>query len=129
MPIAARYHAARDRVLAGVDKTFAEPVLLSFLNSQSGEQDSARTAIQIDAVLRVGGGDESNMAGGYAQSWRTQLAAGKAELHINAALYEGPAIRSGDRVRALSRRGQPWFNVERVDDRGETRLVLELSEV
>lgn len=127
MPIAARYHGSRDMVLAAVDQAFAEPVKLSFL--KSGVPDPARASVTIEAVLRVGGGDETNMAGGFAQSWRTQLAAGKAELHINAALYQGPSIRVGDSVRALSRKGEPWFAVERVDDRGEARLVVELSEI
>lgn len=127
MPIAARFHGPRDMVLAAVDKAFAEPVRLSFL--KSGAVDPTRQPVETEAVLRVGGGGETNIAGGFAQTWRTQLAAGKAELHINRAAYSGPQPRPGDRVRALSRHGQPWFAVERVDDRGEARLVLELSEV
>ncbi|NDV88798.1 hypothetical protein GTW51_19055 [Aurantimonas aggregata] len=127
MPVVARHHSIRDRVLASVDSVFAEPVRLSFL--KSGAVDPARPAVEVEALLRVGGGNETNVAGGWAQGWRTQLAAGKAELSIDAALYAGPAIKVGDRVRAISRRGQPWFEVLRVDDRGETRLVMELGEI
>ena len=127
MPVAARYHEVRDRTLAATDKAFAEPVRLTFL--KDGALDPARQSVEIEAVLRVGGGDESNMAGGFAQSWRTQLAAGKSELHVNAATYEGPQIKPGDRVRALSRNGTPLFEVLRVDDRGQSRLVLALGEV
>ena len=127
MPVAARFHEVRDRVLAATDKAFAEPVRLTFL--KDGALDPNRPSLEIEAVLRVGGGDENNMAGGYAQSWRTQLAAGKSELHINKATYTGPAIDPGDRVRALSRSGHPLFEVLRVDDRGESRLVLALGEV
>jgi len=126
MPIAARYHDSRDLVLAAVDKSFAEPVRLSFM--KQGLPDPQRPATDIEAVLRVGGGDERNMAGGFAQTWRTQLAAGKAELHINRAQHPGLQVRAGDAIRALSRPGQPWFEVTRVDDRGENRLVLELAE-
>ena len=54
--------------------------------------------------------------------------AGKGELHIDRATYTGPPVRPGDAVQALSRPGRPWFEVLRVDDRGETRLVLELGE-
>ncbi|MFC5039201.1 hypothetical protein [Tianweitania sediminis] len=104
-----------------------EIVRLSFL--KSGQVDATRPAIEIEAILRVGGGEETNVSGGYASTWRTQLAAGKAELHIDAATYQGPTIKTGDRVRALSRVHKPWFEVLRVDDRGETRLVLELGEV
>lgn len=127
MPIAARFAETRDRVLVAVDKVFAEPVRLSFL--RKGVVDPARAAVDIDAVLRVGGGSDTNMSGGYAQSWRTQLASGKAELHINRAAYAGPKLVAGDRVQASSRPGEPWFEVLRVDDRGETRLVLELGEI
>ncbi|WP_108459191.1 hypothetical protein [Devosia naphthalenivorans] len=127
MPIAARYHDSRDRVLAAVDKAFAEPVRLSFFKKDL--PDPLKQPVDIEAVLRVGGGDETNLAGGYAQTWRTQLAAGKAELHINAARNLGLVIKVGDRVQAISRPGEPWFKVERVDDRGENRLVLELSEL
>ena len=127
MPVVARHHSIRDRVLASVDKAFAEPVRLSFF--QRGVMDPQRQMIEIEAVLRVGGGDQTNVGGGYAQTWRTQLAAGKAELNINAATYAGPQIKSGDRVRAISRRHQPWFEATRIDDRGETRLVIELSEI
>lgn len=127
MPVAARFHATRDRVAAGVDKMFAEPVRLSFL--KNGTVDPSRVAVEIEAVLRVGGGEQTNIAGGSGSTWRTQLAAGKAELHINRATYAGPQPKAGDRVRALSRHGQPWFECLRVDDRGEVRLVLELGEI
>ncbi|WEK06859.1 MAG: hypothetical protein P0Y65_20685 [Candidatus Devosia phytovorans] len=121
-----RFQALRDRSAAIVDQQFAEPVKLSFL--KGGAVDQARPAVEIDAPLRVGGGKETNADGGVGRSWRTQLAAGKAELHIDRATYVGPSIKSGDAVQALSRPGQPWFEVLRVDDRGETRLVLELGE-
>jgi len=127
MPVAARHHEIRDRVLAAVDKAFAEPIRISFL--KNGAVDPSRQPVDVEGVLRAGGGKETNAAGGFAQSWRTQLAAGKAELHLNAASYAGPTIRTGDRVRAVSRRAMPWFEVLRVDDRGESRLVLELGEI
>jgi len=127
MPVPTRLQGIRDRTLAAVDAVFAEPVRLSFL--KAGDVDPSRPAVNIEALLRVGGGSETQLSGGYGKSWRTQLAAGKAELHINRAIYSGPAPRSGDRVQARARPGEPWFEVLRVDDRGETRLVLELGEV
>lgn len=120
------FQQIRDRTVAAVDAVFAEPVKLSFFND--GEVDPARPAVEISAVLRVGGGKESSLAPGTSRAWRSKLAAGRAELHIDRSLYAGPAVKSGDRVRALARRGQPWFEVLRVDDRGDTRLVLELGE-
>lgn len=127
MPIAAGSQDIRSKVLAAVDKAFAEPVRFSFM--REGQVDPSRAPIEIKAPLRVGGGKETNIAGGFAQDWRSRLAAGKAELSIDADAYTGPAIKKGDKVRALSRRSQPWFEVLRVDDRGENRLVLELGEV
>jgi len=126
MPVAANFHELRDRVVAAVDKAFAEPVKLSFL--KDGRVDPDRAAVEIEAVLRVGGGKETSVSGGRGSSWRTKLAAGKAELHIDRVTYPALKIFAGDAVKALSRPGEPWFEVSRVDDRGDNRLVLELSE-
>lgn len=122
----ARFHSLRDRVLATVDSVFAEPVRLKF--NRGGVVDPSRTAVDIEAVLRVGGGKETNATGGYAQSWRARINAQRGELHIDRARYPGIVARVGDEVKALSRPGEPWFEVLAVDDRGETRLVLQLGE-
>jgi hypothetical protein len=127
MPIAARFHELRDRIVSAVDAKFAEPVKLIFM--KNGEVDPERLTIEtFDAVLRVGGGKESSVAPGASRAWRSKLAAGKGELHIDGARYAGPPFKKGDRIRALSRRGEPRFEVLRVDDRGDSRLVLELGE-
>jgi hypothetical protein len=122
-----RFQQIRDRTVAAVDTVFAEPIKLSFLSK--GEPDSARPAVQIDAVLRVGSGKEGSFSPGTSRAWHSRLAAGKAELHIDGSRYAGPPIKKDDRVCALARRGQPWFEVLRVDDRGDTRLILELGEI
>ncbi|MBN9033739.1 MAG: hypothetical protein J0I23_28495 [Rhizobiales bacterium] len=113
--------------VAAVDASHAEPVRLSFL--KGGQVDTTRAAVDIDAVLKVADGKETNIAGGFASSWRTRLAAGKSQLFIDRAAYMGPMPRQGDRVRALSRSSKPWFEVLHVDDRGNLRLVLELGEI
>lgn len=123
----ARYHALRDRVLAQVDNTFAEPVRLSFMKDSVIDPD--RPMVEIDAILRVGGGKETSVTGGATQSWRTQIAAQRAELHIDRAKHSTIVAKPGDRVKALSRQGEPWFEVLAVDDRGMSRLVLQLGEV
>lgn len=125
MPVAARFHAVRDRVCGAVDRVFAEPVLLSFLHEN--EIDPARRAVEIEAVLRVGGGKQTSIGGGRGETWRTQLATEKAELHIDRARYSGPLPKKGDRLCARSRPGEPWFEVLRVDDRSHVRLILELG--
>lgn len=122
----ARFHDIRDKVLAGVDRVFAEPVRLTFFEDK--KTDPSRPQLEIEAVLRTGGGTVSNVSGGQSQSWRTRITAQKAELHINRATYTGPTIRQGDIVRALSRPAEPRFEVLHVDDRGHSRLVIELGE-
>lgn len=126
MPVAARFHDLRDKVLAGVDHVFAEPVRLSFF--KSGALDPSRPAIEIEAVLRVGEGKTTSVAGSRDVGWRSRIVADKAQLHIDRAAYTGPQPQQGDKVRALSRHGQPWFEVADVDDRSHTRLVLNLNE-
>ncbi|MBB3937930.1 hypothetical protein [Aureimonas phyllosphaerae] len=94
-----------------------------------GRADPKRQTSEVQGVLRTGGGDEVNLAGGYASEWRSRVAVGKAELHIDRSAFPGVVFNTGDKVRAVSRPGQPWFEVLRVDDRGDTRLVLMLGEV
>ena len=126
MSVAARFHELRDRVLADVDRRFAEPVLLSFMKKARVDPD--RAEMQIEAILRVGGGKHS-LTSGAGDTWRTRIAPGKAELHVDRSTYAGPAFSTGDRIRAIARAGTPWFEVLGIDDRGEARLVLELGEV
>lgn len=123
----ARYHRLRNRTIAAVDRVFAEPVRLSFLNSQ-GYVDPTRPAREIEAILVVGEGKNTSIAVAGGGSWRTRLNAQKSELHIDRVKYPDIVVRSRDKVRALARPGQPWFEVAAIDDRGGTRLVLQLSE-
>ncbi|MBB3996883.1 hypothetical protein [Aureimonas pseudogalii] len=127
MPIRGAHGDVRAEVSAAVDRAFAEPVEIAFLTK--GRADPAKPPSSIMAVLRTGGGEEGNLTGGTAQDWRTRIASGKAELHIDLAAYPATGVRLGDRIRAVSRRGKPWFEILRIDDRGDTRLVLILGEV
>lgn len=123
----ARYHQLRDRTLAHVDRVFAEPVKLSFRND--GLPDPDRPAVEIEAVLRVAGSKEALPSGKSSDNdWRTKFSASPAELHIDRAKYPSIVFRVGDWVRALSRAGQPRFEVLAIQDRGETRLILSLGE-
>lgn len=128
MPVAARFHQLRDRVVAAVDQAFAEPIKLSFM--KDGRQDDDREAIEVEAILRVGGGKEALASGKVTDNaWRSRFGASPTELHIDRAKYPAIIARSGDRVKAISRQGEPWFEVLSVEDRGEARLVLVLGEV
>lgn len=127
MTESARFHGIRDRVVAGADYVFAEKVQLKFL--KNGKVDPAREAVEIEAILRVGQGESTNLTGGVARNWHARIKAGKAQLHIDRATYEGPELLKEDKVRAITRPGSPWFQVLEVDDRSHTRLVLQLGEV
>lgn len=124
--LSARFHAIRDRTLARVDRTFAEPVRLSPMKGKAA--DPSRQQIVIEAVLRVGEGKNTKYQQSQDAVWRSRLIAGKAELHIDRAKYPDLNCQEGDKVRALARPGEPLFEVLAIDARGHTRLVLQLSE-
>lgn len=126
MPVAARYHAIRDRVLAAVDKWRAEPVRLSFM--KGGQVDPGRALVEIEAILRVAGDTSAvTLKGSSGGGWAPIIEAGQGELHVNCATYTGPQLRNGDKVKALSRPGEPWFEVASVDDRTQGRLIAKLN--
>lgn len=126
MPIKARYHDARNRVVAAVDNFRAEPVFLSF--KKDGAQDPARPARQIEAILQVATSDEVMPSGGVDRDWRRRISVQQSELHVDRSAYPGLIVSKGDLVRAIARSGEPWFEVLAVDDRSEPRLVLKLGE-
>lgn len=111
---------------AKVDQTtarlFGERVRLSFL--KNGVADPDRPLVDISAILHTGGDDSFAVGTGF----RSRLAAGKAELVIDRSSYAGPTVKTKDKVRALDRAGQPWFEVSAVSDRYSNLLVLSLNQ-
>lgn len=110
---------------SAVDRTFSEPLALFFL--AKGKADAMRVNLTVEAPLVVGAGASDSPAG-RVQSWGSRIASGKARAFIARSTYSGPAIREGDKLRAVNRAGQPWFEVAHVDDRDATRLILHLVE-
>lgn len=123
----AQFHRIRDRVMAISDRAFAEPIRL-FPLTEKGDVDPERQHVDIDAILRVGAG-KATAPGGISTAWRVRIHSQKAELHIDRSKYPDITVRARDKVRALARPGQPWFEVSAVDDRGDSRLVLHLNQV
>lgn len=123
----ARYQDFRDRIVSVADEVFAEPIFFSPMKKQV--QDPDRLTLDIEGVLRVGGGQDTAVATARANDWRSRIVAGKAELHIDWTRYPDLVARKGDRIRAVSRPQSPWFEVLSVDDRTFTRLVLQLGEI
>lgn len=122
----ARFHQFRDRALAQVDHVFAETVRITPM--KDGQPDPDRSQVFVEAILRVGEGKETTVAGSMARSWRSRITAQRGELHIDRAKYPSLVVRKGDAVRALARLGEPLFEALAVDDRGATRMVVQLGE-
>lgn len=114
--------AAVDRLVIG--RSFSESVRLSFL--KNGAVDPSRPAVEIAALLHVGG-DDSKPIGEGGDRFRSRMALGQAELFIDRSTYTGPMPRQGDSIRANDRAGQPWFEVAIVSDRYSNLLVLSLG--
>ena len=121
MPVAAAFHGLRDRVLKRNDALFGERVRLVFM--ADGEPDGTRESIEVTGVLRSQRGRTTRVPDG-----KVLVAGQKTTLSLDPAAYSGPPLRKGDKVRALARPGEPWFEVLHVDDRSHTRIVAELGE-
>jgi hypothetical protein len=126
MPVAARFHELRNKVVATVDEKFAEPVRLSPM--KGGAPDPDRPQRVIEAVLRTGASKGGSIEGGQGRGWRSRLQAGTSELHIDRVKYPDVLLKKGDAVRAISRAGEPAFEVLAVDDRNYGRLIMSLGE-
>ncbi|WP_234186419.1 hypothetical protein [Shinella sp. NM-101] len=124
--LAARFHQLRDRTLAEVDRFRAEPVKLSFF--KDGALDPDRPAREIEAILRADAGRDASVSGGTDRDWRSRVSSQRSELHVDRAKYPDIAFKRGDKVKALARPGEPWFEVLSVDDRSEPRLILTMGE-
>jgi len=124
MPIAASFHSIRDRVVASVDAKLAEPVLLAFL--QNGSADPDRVNQQVVAVLRTG--EEKADDGRSSRDRNVRVSAGGGVLRIDRARYPDVVLKAGDKVRAIARAGEPWFEILTVDDRSHSRLIANLGD-
>lgn len=119
------WRALEARVDGTMRRAFGENVRLSFL--KGSVEDPARPAVEVRAILHVGGDD--SVESGPGDYYRTRMAIGKAELFLDRATYTGPLPRKGDKVRALEREGRPWFEAATVSDRHSNLIVVSLGEV
>lgn len=126
MPVAARFHELRNRIVETVDLKFAEPVRLSPM--KNGQTDPDRPQITIEGVLRTGASKGGSMEGGQGRGWRSRLQAGTAELHVDRAVFPDLSAKKGDALRAVSRAGEPAFEVLSIDDRNHSRYIIALGE-
>lgn len=117
----------RDALYEEVDAEFAEPLRVFFL--EKGRSLAGRGPVDIDAVLRTAGRDAFQPDGGNNADWNIKLAAGKATLAIDRTVYPELELAKGFRVCALSRKGQPMFEVVFIDVHSHRRLYAILGEV
>ena len=113
--------------LAGeVDATFGETV--AFHPKANGTDDPDRDASEIVAVLCTGERGDA-IGGERRKTIRVGVNASGGSLRIDRTAYPDLVVRQDDRIRAIERAGQPWFDVLSVDDRSHLRLILELGDV
>lgn len=117
----------RDALYEEVDSEFAESLRIFCL--ENGRKVAGREPVDIEAVLRTAGRDAFQPDGGNNADWKIKLAAGKATLAIDRAAYPELELANGFRVTALTRKGQPMFEVQFVDPRSHRRLYAILGEV
>lgn len=118
----ATFHAIRDEAIRAVDAVMSERV--RHLPLTGGVRDATRPQVEFEAVLRVGNAKDRDAAG--TNTWGQRVSYGKAEMHI--ARGVAPAIRKGDKLRAVERDRQPFFEVLSVNERQHGRVVVELGE-
>ena len=122
----ANYQLIRERTTRAVDAVMAETVKQFPLKNEKA--DPSRQVCEFQAVLRTGGTRNNSMSGGVGRDWIVRIAAGKAQLHVDRVANPDVKIAVGDKIQAISRAGSPWFEVLELDDRGHSRLVVELGQ-
>jgi|GEM_PF-954481 len=120
-----KLEAAVDRKVGGA---FGETVRLSFMVNGRADPDRPQIVIRCEALHTEG--DTTRPAGSAASGpHRVRFAAADAVLFIDRSTYEGPALQSGDRVRAMDRAGEPVWSVDFVSDRHSNLIAVALKEI
>lgn len=117
------WRALEQQVDRTMNTAFGENVRLVFKADSVVDPD--RPAVEVRAILHV----DADQLASFGEGMKTRTTSSTAELLIDRAAYSGPAIRSGDSVRAVTRVGQPWFSVVRVSDRDTSLLRVTLTGV
>lgn len=116
----------RDKAIKINDDIWGERVELSFF--VKGLVDKERRTMIAIGVLRTTEEQVKKADGGVSTGWKVPIAAVPAKLSIDPRIYPSLVVKRGDKVKALSRVGQPSFVVTSVDDRSHHRLYIYLGE-
>lgn len=127
MPIVSSTNELRDIVVAGNDGEFAEEISLKFL--AEGKADPTRENTSIVAPLRTNPVHARGFSHGQSDDRSSQIDVQGAVLKVDRTVYPDLDIRDGDKVRAITRPGQPWFVVKSVDRRHHVRLIVHLGAI
>ncbi|QKJ91601.1 hypothetical protein [Agrobacterium pusense] len=120
-----KLEAAVDRKVGGA---FGETVRLSFMANGKIDPDRPQIVIRCEALHTE---DDTTRPAGNAASGphRVRFAAADAVLFIDRSTYEGPALKTGDKVRAMDRAGEPVWLVDFVSDRHSNLIAVALKEL
>jgi len=117
------------RVRQAVDGQFGEAVTVTphVTGDFATGPDLARPSFPLAGVLTTGQGDQSNLGGGDARSWRASIPVGEAELHVDPDTWPAVAtVQIGDHLTADDRDAAS-FEVLRIDRGHRNRIVLRLG--
>ncbi|KPU83619.1 hypothetical protein JI58_08365 [Marinosulfonomonas sp. PRT-SC04] len=118
--------ALREELMEAVDDVWAET--LRHLPLSSGQQDQTREKVDFTAVVRTGDRETERMNFGRGNNARSGIMAAGGYLRIDRSAYPDIEVRKGDKFVALTRAGEPAFEVLSVDDRSHLRLICELGD-
>lgn len=116
----------KNRLPSMVDKFHAERVM--FIPIKNGGADQTREREQITGVLRVRPNEAKGPQSGNASTFKSKAKSNDAELYLDAANYAEFKIEQGDKIQAIERAGQPFFQVECRNPRDQNRITVELSD-
>ena len=116
----------KNQTLAINDDLWGEQLLLCCMKNNI--VDSERQEAEIRGILRVDEENSQKADGGKSNSWHVGFNGTSTTLFINRAAWPDIIIKKGDKIRAFTRHGSPWFIVISVNDRDDYRLKVELGE-
>ena len=114
------------RIPSIVDKVHAEKV--TFIPIKSGGADETRDRQEITGVLKVRPKNPQGPQSGNASTFNSKAASNESVLYLDAAKYADFDIKQGDKIQAIARAGQPFFQVEHRNPRDQNRITVELSD-
>lgn len=119
------------QVRGAVDRELGETLVISRYaqNQYAGPSPDPNTpVITVIGVLEIGEGRDMNLAGGQQTSWMARIPAGEAEAHVDPQAFPAMStVKTGDRIKATDRPGEPGFEISRIDRNRRNRVTLILT--